>query len=154
MDTDSFIIRRATPQDAGTLVANRRGMFWDMGHHDTAALDSMLTKFKPWVVAKMEAEEYLSWLAIAEDGTVASGADLWLLDWPPHMLAQRRGYILNVYTDPRYRRRGLARRLMNVAIEWCRANGIDMVVLHASQFGRPLYESMGFSPTTEMKMIL
>ena len=35
-------------------------------------------------------------------------------------------------------------------IDWCRAQGIARVRLHASDAGRPLYASLGFTPTTEM----
>jgi hypothetical protein len=39
-------------------------------------------------------------------------------------------------------------------IEWCRKQGLAMVYLHASQDGRSLYESLGFEPTTEMRLKL
>jgi GNAT superfamily N-acetyltransferase len=65
-----------------------------------------------------------------------------------------RANILNVYTRPESRRKGLARRLVETALEWCRANGISTVILHASDAGRPLYASMGFQPSTEMRIAL
>jgi GNAT superfamily N-acetyltransferase len=102
----------------------------------------------------MNSGDYLAWLVCAPDGSVAAGAGLWLMDWPPHMIGQspRRGNILNVYTADNFRRRGLARGLMDAALSWCRENHIDTVILHASPSGRSLYESMGFVPTNEMRL--
>ena len=151
-----FSIRRASVADADTLVSQRREMFRDMGYGDDAALDAMSAKFRPWVVDRIRAGEYLAWLALAANGAVAAGAALWLMDWPPHMIGSgsRRGNILNVYTAPEFRRCGLARRLTSVAVDWCRENGVDVVILHASDDGRPLYESMGFAASNEMRMQL
>lgn len=131
-------------------------MFLEMGYRDLAVLDAMIVAFRPWLLRKMEEGEYLAWLAVRPDGSVAAGLGLWLMDWPPHMVGpgSRRGNILNVYTDPDSRRRGLARRLMEVALEWCRAHGIRAVILHASSEGRPLYENLGFRPTNEMRLML
>ena len=131
-------------------------MFEQMGYRDALALDSMAAKFLPWVEAKMVAGEYLAWLAVAEDDAVVAGAGLWLMDWPPHMVGTslRRGNILNVYTEPDFRRRGLARKLTEAAMQWCRSEGIDYVILHASDEGRPLYESLGFRGTNEMHIKL
>jgi GNAT superfamily N-acetyltransferase len=131
-------------------------MFRDMGYRDDRALELMAEKFRPWVEAKMRADEYLTWFAVAEDGAIAAGAGLWLMDWPPHMLGSgaRRGNILNVYTETKFRRQGLARKLTLAAIEWCKKNRIDYVILHASEEGRPLYESLGFVGTNEMRMKL
>jgi GNAT superfamily N-acetyltransferase len=147
-------IRPATPEDAATVTAQRRAMFFDMGYRDERTLDSMAEAFLPWVRRKMSAGEYLGWLAIAEDGSAAAGAGLWLMDWPPHMVGpgSRRGNILNVYTRAEFRRQGLARRLTETAIEWCRANGIGTVILHASDDGRSLYRTLGFEPTNEMRL--
>src|SRR5215470_11467469 len=153
---DGFTIRPASTADVDTLAAHRRAMFVAMGYNDQAALDSMTTKFRPWVRARMESQDYLAWLAVAADGSIAAGAGLWLMDWPPHMIGQgtRRGNILNVYTAEQFRRRGLARCLMDAAILWCRENAIDTVILHASPSGKDLYESMGFTQTNEMRMQL
>jgi len=64
------------------------------------------------------------------------------------------GYIANVYVDPTYRHRGAARALTAAAIDWLRSLGCSVVRLQASQFGRPLYESMGFVTTGEMELRL
>jgi predicted GNAT family N-acyltransferase len=45
----------------------------------------------------------------------------------------------------------LARALMAAMLEWCKRERIAKVVLHASQDGRPLYESLGFVQTNEMR---
>jgi GNAT superfamily N-acetyltransferase len=149
-------IRPATIADVEILTHHRRSMFEDMGHSDQAALDSMCVAFRPWVIARMESGEYFAWLAVDESGAVASGAGLWLMDWPPHMIGgtTRRGNIVNVYTRPDCRRRGLARRLMETALDWSRNHGIKAVILHASDEGRELYLRMGFKPSNEMRMIL
>jgi ribosomal protein S18 acetylase RimI-like enzyme len=131
-------------------------MFVDMGHRDAARLDAMCAAFRPWLLAKMESEEYLAWFAIGEDGAVAAGLGLWLMDWPPHLVASGppRGNILNVYTEPEFRRQSLARKLMLTALDWCRESGVGCVILHASTQGRALYDSLGFHSTNEMRLLL
>jgi GNAT superfamily N-acetyltransferase len=57
-----------------------------------------------------------------------------------------------VYPD--FRRKGIARDLMKIMIDWCRTEGFAAVYLHASKDGRPLYEALGFEPTTEMRLKL
>ncbi len=153
---EGFTIRRASTSDLATLVEHRRGMFHAMGYRDQAAMDAMALKFRPWLLKHMDAGEYLAWLAVASDGAIAAGTGLWLMDWPPHMVGAgaRRGNILNVYTVEKFRRRGLARQLMEVAIQWCRENQVDTVILHAAPDGRKLYESLGFTATNEMRMRL
>ena len=153
---EGFTIRRASTDDLTTLVEHRCGMFYDMGYRDHAAMDAMALKFRTWLLKQMDAGEYLAWLAVAPDGSIAAGTGLWLMDWPPHMIGTgvRRGNILNVYTAQEFRRRGLARQLMEVAIHWCRENRVDTVILHASPDGRKLYESMGFTSTNEMRVRL
>jgi GNAT superfamily N-acetyltransferase len=146
-----FVIRPAAIEEAAIIGAQRRAMFFDMGYRD--GLEAMVEAFLPWIREKMATGEYVGWFAIAEDGAIAAGAGLWLMDWPPHMIGpgSRRGNILNVYTDPQYRRQGLARRLTETAIEWCGTHGIATAILHASEEGRDLYRSLGFEPTNEMR---
>ena len=151
---EGFTLRRASTDDLEILVGHRRSMFRDMGYEDEAVLDSMSARFRVWLLDHMNARDYLAWLVTSQDGVIAAGTGLWLMDWPPHMIgtSERRGNILNVYTHANFRKRGLARSLMETALAWCRENRIDTVILHASPAGRRLYESMGFTATNEMRL--
>ena len=153
---DGFTLRRASTSDLDVLVEHRRAMFRDMGYSDEAALASMAGKFGAWLLEHMNSGDYLAWLVSVPEGSIAAGTGLWLMDWPPHMIGQgaRRGNILNVYTHANFRRRGLARELMTAAIGWCRENGVDTIILHASPSGRSIYEALGFAPTNEMRLRL
>jgi GNAT superfamily N-acetyltransferase len=156
MQSLSFTVMPATLHDVATIVSHRRSMFAAMGYSDDVALDAMASAFEPWLRRKMLDGDYLAWFAIAHDQSVAAGLGLWLMDWPPHMIGSggRRGNILNIFVRPEYRRRGIARELMGAALDWCRANAIDHVMLHSSLDGRHLYESLGFAPTNEMRLLL
>ena len=152
--TPGFVVRIGAAGDAKTIVRHRRAMFSEMGYRDEAALDQMSGAFEPWLARRMQTGEYLAWFAVGADGSIAAGLGLWLMDWPPHMIGPGapRGNILNVYTEPHARRLGLARLLMETALVWCRNNGIRAVILHSSAAGRPLYESVGFKSTNEMRL--
>ncbi|WP_309340642.1 GNAT family N-acetyltransferase [Stenotrophomonas sp.] len=80
-----------------------------------------------------------------------------LIDWPPHPAhpqQDRRGYVLNVYVEPPYRRRGIARRLMALADAAFAERGVDYAVLHATAQGQPLYADLGWAATSEMARTL
>ena len=151
----TLALRAATVDDAATITAHRRHMFEAMGGYDSAGLDAMDAAFEPWVRARLESGAYRGWLALDGEAIVA-GAGLWVMPWAPGPVdpADRRGVVYNVYTEPAYRGRGLARRLMVALLDYCRAQCITTVVLHASDAGRPLYESLGFQGTNEMRLSL
>lgn len=154
--SESFTLRAAKVEDAEVLVAHRRAMFFDIGYQDRDSLDGMASRFREWVRPRLESGEYRAWLAVTPEGAAAAGAAIWLMDWPPMPFAvgSPRGNILNVYTRPESRRQGLARRLMETVLEWCRANHVEIVILHTSDEGRALYESLGFKRTREMRLEL
>jgi len=152
----TYTIRRAVAGDAALIARQRRCMFEDMGETDASKLAVMAAESLPWLSRKLSANEYLGWFAVAPDDSLAAGAGLWIIEWPPTMmdLSGRRGMILNVYVHREHRRRGLARQLTQTALDWCRENRITVVTLHASRDGRPVYEQLGFQPTNEMRLLL
>ncbi|MCZ2098891.1 MAG: GNAT family N-acetyltransferase [Anaerolineae bacterium] len=123
---------------------------------DLALIDRMEPPFRDWLAERIENGTYHGWLAVDSDGQVIGGAGLWLYDWIPSPLAPQpaRGYILNVYTEPGQRRQGIARRLVEEILTYCRARGLKFVLLHASEQGRPIYEGLGFEQTNEMRIRL
>jgi GNAT superfamily N-acetyltransferase len=149
-----YTIRQARPEEAHIIVEQRKGMFLGMGFPDDDQMTKMARDFRPWLEAKMARNEYLGWFAETEDGAIVAGSGLWLIEWPPHLigLATHRGYILNVYTEAGHQRRGLAGKLTQAAVDWCREHGIDFVFLNSSKQGRAVYERLGFVQGSEMRI--
>jgi GNAT superfamily N-acetyltransferase len=148
--------RSATPGDLEEVLRHRRGMFHDMGFTDQATLNAVAESSREFIRRGLHEGWYRGWFAVAGDRVVA-GAGLLITDWVAHPLSPHdphRAYVLNVYTDPEFRRLGLAKQLMLVIIETCRSEGLRTIWLHASEHGRPIYSSLGFEPTNEMKLVL
>lgn len=148
-------IRQATVADVDIIVHHRRSMFADMGYGDEAARDAMATAARPFTEAALRDGSYRGWLVEDEDRVVAGGG-LTIAGFQPTPLdpKPRRAWVLNMYTEQAYRRRGLAGELLQSMIGWCREQGFRSVSLHASDAGRPLYELLGFGPTNEMRLVL
>jgi GNAT superfamily N-acetyltransferase len=149
------LIRQAMPDDVPELLRHRQGMYEDMGYNDAEALSAMISTCEPYLAAALANGTLHAWLACAREKVVAGGLVL-VTPWPSHPYDGqcRRATILNMYTDPSFRRQGIARRLMQSMIDWCRKEGFVHVTLHASDKGRPLYESLGFEATNEMRLDL
>src|ERR1022692_1016876 len=148
-------IRIATLDDIPEILRQRRRMYEDMNYSDADALTGMVSVSAEYLAKALSNGSFRAWLASAEDRVVAGGAIV-ISPWPAHPYDQecRRATILNVYTHPEYRRRGIARTLMQTMIDWCRREGFVRVSLHASKDGRSLYESLGFEIGNEMVLKL
>lgn len=61
-----------------------------------------------------------------------------------------------MYIEPSLRRRGIGREreLTQTIIAWSRERGFEWIYLYACDQGRPLYESLGFVPSSEMRLKL
>jgi GNAT superfamily N-acetyltransferase len=149
-----YPIRKATVADVDVLLHHRRAMFTDMGVRFDP--DALARAFVPWLRDAMARELFHGWVAQDGHGAIVGGAGLTVLPWPPRPddVTGRLGYIYNMYVEREHRRRGIARRLIEAVHDWSRANGIQRVALHASDEGRPLYESLGYTPSNEMRLTL
>jgi GNAT superfamily N-acetyltransferase len=152
---EEILIREAELTDIRHILHHRTSMYRDMGNHDEDAHRRMLVSTEAFLREAMPRGAYRAWMAEAE-GRVIAGAGITIVQWQgsPDDPAPRRGWIQNVYTEAAYRRRGLAQRLVEVVVDWCRNDGFVSIALHASEFGRPLYEKMGFQQTNEMRLRL
>jgi len=148
-------IREATLTDIPEILRQRRGMYMDMNYKDAGDLEAMSNATATYLANAMADGSFRAWLACDKGRAVAGGAVV-NSPWPahPYDLECRRANILNVYTGPAYRRRGIARALMETMIDWCRREGFARVTLHASDDGRHLYESLGFEASNEMRLNL
>lgn len=137
------------------LVHQRRGMWEDMGVGDSGLLDAADKAFRRWVKAEIRKERLLGWIVEASDG-LAGGGCLWLRPVQPRPRSRKlvEPYLLSMFTEPNFRRKGVASRILNEAIKWSQRNGYTQILLHASQKGRSLYRKYGFTRTWEMRLEL
>ncbi len=150
----AYGIRLATVEEAPVLAHHRASMFRDMKEVDDQGASVIENASIDHLAALMEAREYFAFLA-EHEGQVVGGGGLWLrplLPRPGTLLGAMEAYVLNVYTEPDHRRRGVARAVMQAIIGWSRDRGVARVTLHASIEGRSLYEDLGFEPTNEMRI--
>lgn len=61
-----------------------------------------------------------------------------------HNPSGKKAYIMNMYTKPMYRRRGIAYKTLDKLIKDVKSKGITAISLEATDMGRPLYEKYGF----------
>ena len=144
--------RVATPDDAALIATHRKAMFAAMQSADETVLETMRLNSEPWTRRMMLEDKYVGWI-VSEDAKPVASAGLLILDWPPHLLdpaGERRGYLLNVFVEPDFRKRGLAHELVKLCLAEAARRGIVVVALHASDAGRPIYERLGFHTTSEM----
>lgn len=64
------------------------------------------------------------------------------------------GYIWNVYVESPHRGQGVGKKLTSRAVEYLKSIQCTRVILHASPWGKPVYDSLGFSDSNEMRLDL
>src|SRR5262245_7095810 len=151
---DPYRLRTAGPADLPTVLDHRRKMFEQMGYTDPVALDAMIESSTPLLTRGLTDGSYRGWLVeTGGEGGVAGGGVIGL-EFQSHPVdaRPRRAVVVNVFTEPAHRRRGLARRLMDEILCWAREEGLGSLYLHASNEARPLYETLGFEATGEMRL--
>jgi GNAT superfamily N-acetyltransferase len=150
-----YRIRQAVIDDAPIVARHRVAMFRDMGDLSVEEIPRLESASFVYMRQMMAERRYLGWLADRE-GEVVAGAGMiisQLLPRPGAIEGGAQALIVNVYCEPEHRRRGLARSLISAMLEWCKRERVAKVVLHASPDGRPLYESLGFVQTNEMRWL-
>jgi protein-S-isoprenylcysteine O-methyltransferase Ste14/GNAT superfamily N-acetyltransferase len=153
-------VRAATVGDVGVLARHRAEMFRDMGTLAPEAYDTLVQASRRYFETAIPAGTYVGWLAAPAErpDEIVAGAGVQVRELLPRPDASRRrlmggpeGYVLNVFTERAWRRRGIAERLMREVLAWARAHGIEHLTLHASDAGWALYERLGFVRTNEMR---
>lgn len=128
-----------------------------------ALADPLQELSRSYLVDAITRGEYVGWLATPEDqeDTIVAGAGAQLRRVLPHPVELadgrkavadgRHAIVLNVFTEPGWRRRGVAEILVRRILAWAREERLDRLILHASAAGRSLYERLGFAATNGMR---
>ena len=137
--------RLANESDIEELVRLRlaylQADFGDLDPHDAKEIESRLPGY---FQAHLGKDLYAQ--AAFCDGSMIGTCWLLVVEKPASVafLHGRTGAIFNVYVDPAYRKRGIARDLMLRLIETARELHLDRLELRATAMGFNLYRSIGF----------
>jgi GNAT superfamily N-acetyltransferase len=145
---DGLVVRRATIEDLGTLVRLHHAMLGALGV--PAEPGERVAEF---YTREQQAGKLVHFVATTESGEAVgfAGAVIRTELIYPSLVEHHYGLIMDIYSEPRYRRRGLARVLMEQLGLWLRERGIERVRIVPNDQTRDVLERLGFEQSAEME---
>jgi len=147
----SFTTRRATLDDVEKLVQLRLMLFRETKDFEGEAPPELIEITRRYLREKIPTSQFVSWIAEV-DGHMVGISGLVFFEKPPNE-ANRSGleaYIMNMYTLPQWRGRGIASVLLQNLIQFVKTTtDARRIWLHTTKDGKHVYENAGFVFTTD-----
>lgn len=145
---ESVVFRSATPQDAAQIVHH--------GHSWGRATNEDRATYQTWVTSALERGIYHARFACINDRVVAGAGVLYFEGGPAlGSSSPLRARLVNVFTEPEYRRRGLSGALCTQVLNDARERGVQLISVACTADSRAIYERLGFkSYPAEMRLIV
>ena len=137
-----MIYRKLTAEDLDPFIRMRITQLREEGA--TEQID-LVPALKDYYRRHLKDGTFVSWLAVDGEKIVGTSG-MSFVEKPPYFScpSERIGLLSSMYTDPAYRRRGIARELLERVVEEARAYGCGSVQITASDMGVLLYSAFGF----------
>ena len=136
--------RLATAKDLDALVT-LRARFLSEVYEAEASSPNLLIGIRRYFQAALRDGDFVAFVASIGQTVVATTGLVFHQHPPtPENISGREGYILNIYTHPKFRGRGIARVLLKKLLDHAREAGCPRVSLHALPKGKALYKDAGF----------
>ena len=134
--------RKLTAEDLDPFIRMRIAQLREEGAREELDLVPAL---KDYYRRHLKDGTFVSWLAVDGEKIVGTSG-MSFVEKPPYFSCPngRIGLLSSMYTDPAYRRRGIARELLGRGLEEARAYGCGSVQITASDMGVLLYSDFGF----------
>ena len=145
--TESLLYRRAGSHDRELLTRLRLEVLRAAnGLEEDVDLSRTELESRRYYETCFPEDSHAAWLVFDGAEVVGTGAVSFYKVMPTyHNPSGKKAYIMNMYTRPDYRRRGIARRVLELLTAEAEMRQIDAVTLEATAAGRPLYEAFGFT---------
>lgn len=132
------------------LAENKLGVFIQMRIRqlrDEGATEEidLVPALQDYYTRHMADGTFVSWLAMDGERIVGTSG-MSFVEKPPYFgcPSGRIGLLSSMFTEPEYRRRGIARELLSRVVEEAKAYGCGTVQITASDMGVLLYTAFGF----------
>jgi GNAT superfamily N-acetyltransferase len=139
-------VRPATPADA-TRLAELRYEFRASVGQPTETEAEFVERASAWMRERLEEGGAWRCWVVEADGVACGNVWLQLIEKLPNPVVEleKHGYITNVYLQDGLRGSGLGQRLVEAAMQCCRDEGVDSVILWPTPLSRTLYARYGFA---------
>jgi GNAT superfamily N-acetyltransferase len=145
--TMSLKFRQATSADTPLLIENRLDFLREVsGEKPEEAKAAVRNSLEQYFARAIESQTYICWIA-EEGSTVAGTGGLVVREQPANFGCPtgKAGYIMNMYTHPEHRKKGICTALLDKLVETAKNKDISILELHATTIGEPLYKKYGFA---------
>ena len=134
--------RKMTPSDVDTFISMRITQLREEGA--TEDID-LIPALKDYYGRHMADGTFVSWLAVDQEKIVGTSG-MSFVEKPPYFSCPtgRLGLLSSMFTDPSYRRMGIAKELLSRVVDEARKYGCGSVQITASDMGVLLYTDFGF----------
>ena len=134
--------RELTSEDLDTFIQMRINQLREEGAKEDINLEPFL---RDYYERHMADGTFVSWLAVDGDKIIGTSG-MSFVEKPPYFgcPSGRIGLLSSMFTDPQYRRRGIAKELLARVVDEARAYGCGTVQITASDMGVLLYTDFGF----------
>lgn len=148
--------RRATLDDVDVLVDFRLRFLAGRARAERAPDEERIAEnLREYFREAMPRGAFIAWFAEREGAVVAtSGMVVWRIPPNNSVPTGSQAYVLNMYTIPEARRRGICAALLEKMVEEARALGLSRVHLHASREGESIYRRRGFVEPSDVELLL
>lgn len=138
--------RKANLEDLDELIRLRIRFMKEAMNIDSDQNDQIMEKaLRDYFSVTMLDNSFIAWLAV-EDEKIIGTSGLCFYTLPPSYknIFGQVAYIMNIYTEPFNRCRGIASTLFEKTVSEAKAMGYKKICLHATTMGLPLYIKFGF----------
>ncbi|MFZ1642283.1 MAG: GNAT family N-acetyltransferase [Candidatus Contendobacter sp.] len=152
-----FLFVPAGKMDIPLALNFRRILFDEMGVPDNSLIDNCYDILFKLYQEEFEEGRIQHFIAYnGEHEPVAIAGALLKTDFPYYLFKPGYyGWIIDVYTVPKYRGRKLASQLLELTQQWLVAKGVqEAKLIAAGSAARRLYERLGYRATWEMSVNL
>ncbi|MEE3470251.1 MAG: GNAT family N-acetyltransferase [Butyrivibrio hungatei] len=139
---NSVTYRRLTEEDLAIFIEMRITQLREEGAKDDIDLRPALNDYYR---RHLHDGTFVSWLALDGEKIVGTSG-MSFVEKPPYFgcPSGKIGLISSMYTDPSYRRRGIAKDLLTKVMDDARKYGCGAIQITASDMGVKLYTACGF----------
>jgi GNAT superfamily N-acetyltransferase len=151
---ERIVYRLAAAGDIESLV-NLRLAFLAEVNTPPAIVPSLGDDLLRYFMDSISSGEFVAYLAVRDSQVIASSGMVYHRHPPSNAYNGSEAYIMNMYTHPEWRGRGISTKLLHLLIEQAREHCCGRVSLHFHPQGKTIYARAGFVPIeTEMRLDL